>query len=472
MLRRRILRGLLLLSVLEIVALKLALCHAAEPETLPVQSSLGERLFIHNWAHPDEWTGPEVLGNEGDGLGPLFNEVSCAACHNLQGPGGAGANEHNAQLLSVELSGPVPRASRAALLRKLRDVHPGLDDAATVVLQKFGLGPSTEPLGYDLWRDELLAHNPAALDPQQVTPVRMEVQGENFEFAQRNTPALWGAGLIDDLSRGPGTAARLQQLHAQEQRTPWITGRIPRTAAGAEGWFGWRGQTDSLHEFVLAACANELGLEVPTRQQPTSPLLNARQRERDQAAQRLDLTGEQCRELTAFVAGLPRPDQVLPFDGTARALVYAGEHLFEQVGCADCHVKQLATLDGVYSDFLLHDMGTDLSDRAASLPEIVPGEKVFDLRSGYSGGGFIRETPPKTLPCNCEVEWRTPPLWGVADSAPYMHDGRAPTLLEAIRCHDGEAMQSRHDFLALSTDERNQVLAFLESLRAPEIAVD
>jgi hypothetical protein len=390
----------------------------------------------------------------------------------MGGPGGAGEIDHNAQLLSVESSGPVPRASRAALLRRVRDVHPAFNDAATVVLQKFGLGSSIDPLAYDMWRNELLAHAPAALDPRHVTPVRMEINGERFEFAQRNTPPLWGAGLIDQLARGPGPDARLDQLQKQQQRTPWITGRIPRTAGGAEGWFGWRGQTDTLHEFVLSACANELGLEVPTRSQPSSPLMNARQWERDQASEKLDLTAEQCRELTSFVADLPRPEQVLPWEGTSRALVYAGEHLFEQVGCTDCHVRQLATLDGAYSDFLLHDMGTELSDRAASLPEVVPGEKVFDLRSGYSGGSFIRETQPRTLPCDCELEWRTPPLWGVADSAPYMHDGRAATLLEAIRCHDGEAMQSRHDFLALTADEQNQVLTFLESLRAPALLGD
>ena len=122
----------------------------------------------------------------------------------MGGPGGAGKNEHNAQLLSLESSGPVPRAARAALLRKLRGVHPGFEDSTTIVLQKFGLGTSADPLGYDLWRNDLLAHAPAALDPQHVTPVRLELEGEPFEFAQRNTPALWGAGLIDELARPEG----------------------------------------------------------------------------------------------------------------------------------------------------------------------------------------------------------------------------------------------------------------------------
>ena len=157
---------------------------------------------------------------------------------------------------------------------------------------------------------------------------------------------------------------------------------------------------------------------MPTRPQPSSPLLKARQRERDQASERLDLTGEQCHELTWFVAFLPRPEQVLPLDGTARAMVYAGEHLFEQVGCTDCHVKELATLDGVYSDFLLHDMGTELADRSPSLPEIIPGQK-----SSISGAAIpaVRSCVRRRRRRFPAIAWRsggTPPLWGVADSAP------------------------------------------------------
>lgn len=430
--------------------------------------TLGERIFQFNWALPEEWEGPESLGKAGDGLGPMFNDVSCVACHNQGGSGGAGDNDRNAHLLSVEPAGPVTRSNRAAVLRRLRSVHPELEASTTIVLQKFGLGSAADPLEYDLWRHDLLSHSLVPITGDRVTPVSFEIKGDQYELAQRNTPALWGAGLIDQLARGPGADPRRRQMELQHQRTPWITGRIPRTASSEEGWFGWRGQTATLHQFVLNACAHELGLEVPTLQQPSSPLMDARERKRDQAQERLDLTDDQCRALTAFVRQLPRPRQMLPRDGESIAMVHAGELLFGRVGCADCHVKQLATLDGVYSDFLLHDMGTELEDRATSLPEVIPGERVFDIRGGYSGGSPIRETPPRTLACDCEREWRTAPLWGVADSAPYMHDGRASTLMEAIRCHDGEAATSRHDFLALSADEQNQVLAFLESLRAPE----
>jgi CxxC motif-containing protein (DUF1111 family) len=58
-------------------------------------------------------------------------------------------------------------------------------------------------------------------------------------------------------------------------------------------------------------------------------------------------------------------------------------------------------------------------------------------------------------------------LWGVADTAPYLHDGRATTLTEAILLHGGEAQAARDDFDALSDEEKEKVLAFLRTLRAP-----
>ena len=65
-------------------------------------------------------------------------------------------------------------------------------------------------------------------------------------------------------------------------------------------------------------------------------------------------------------------------------------------------------------------------------------------------------------------EWTTPPLWGVADSAPYLHDGRAATLEEAIMWHGGEATSSREAFEGLPRDQKDLVIVFLRSLRAPE----
>jgi CxxC motif-containing protein (DUF1111 family) len=66
-------------------------------------------------------------------------------------------------------------------------------------------------------------------------------------------------------------------------------------------------------------------------------------------------------------------------------------------------------------------------------------------------------------------EWRTAPLWGVADSAPYLHDGRAATLEEAIAAHGGEAAGAARRFQELSQPLRTALITFLKTLRAPPV---
>lgn len=59
---------------------------------------------------------------------------------------------------------------------------------------------------------------------------------------------------------------------------------------------------------------------------------------------------------------------------------------------------------------------------------------------------------------------RTPPLWGVSRTAPYLHDCRAITLEEAIDAHRGEADRARDEFDHLRMEDRKRVLGFLRSL--------
>jgi CxxC motif-containing protein (DUF1111 family) len=224
----------------------------------------------------------------------------------------------------------------------------------------------------------------------------------------------------------------------------WPVGRVHRLADGRIGRFGWKGQMATLADFVQAACANELGLGNPTQAQPTSMAqLNYKPRG-------LDLTQMQCDEITAFVAGLPRPKEQPPPDMAAHA--HAGKGLFNTIGCADCHTPNLGQVQGLYSDLLLHRMGQDLQGN-----------------SGYYGPPPTPTTPGTSSQPNGPLadEWRTPPLWGVANSAPYLHDGRAATLEEAITMHGGQASGSADRFAQLSPAEKTQLIAFLRSLQAP-----
>ena len=130
--------------------------------------------------------------------------------------------------------------------------------------------------------------------------------------------------------------------------------------------------------------------------------------------------------------------------------------MFESIGCATCHAPKLGVVRGLYSDLLLHDMGESSSDSATyyGAPVAPPSSgDVAEARSRPRRSGMAAPT-----------EWRTPPLWGVADSAPYLHDGRANTLDDAIRRHDGEAAKTQTRYTRLASSDRKALLAFLNSL--------
>jgi CxxC motif-containing protein (DUF1111 family) len=398
-------------------------------EVDPRMAEAGKELFKHEWKVNDP------LCNGGDGLGPVYNDVSCVACHNKGGVGGAGDLVHNVTTFTRRPLTPNGQAREGVVHKyatdpqrfqeSLRNVSPDLPNTSQVSLSLLVALPNNTP-------------NPHCL--QNRFPRGVHV-------SQRNTPALWGAKLIDDLpDRVLIAAERKQKLRhgmapAESEQVP--VGRALRLADGRVGKFGWKAQTASLSDFVRAACANELGLGNPSQNQPKS-MSNPGYR-----APKFDLTDEQCNQLTAFVASLPRPEQRVPDDTLHRQQANLGKKLFSQVGCAECHVPDLGSVEGIYSDLLLHKMGEPLE-----------------------GGGSYNE-PPIPDPSKPDGdapspgEWRTPPLWGVADSGPYLHDGRATTLEEAIKLHGGQAARSQQRFNGLSAHEKAAVIGFLNTLRAP-----
>jgi CxxC motif-containing protein (DUF1111 family) len=393
----------------------------------------GEVLFKHVWEPHDK------LAPGGDGLGPVYNATSCVACHKQGGVGGAGGLEHNVTTFTVQatMPGQKPREgvihasfTAPAYRESMHQVDPAVQDTfrPPLLTEIINLQPGTG------------GHCP---------PAARLTSSRNIHFSQRNTPALFGAQLIDQIpERAIIANARKQQLQwglspASDEDLP--VGRVSRLANGRIGRFGWKGQSSSLSDFVQAACANELGLGNPGQAQPR-PISKP-----SYLAPGLDLTIEQCDQLTAFVASLPRPvERVVPNDLRGREQAHAGKKLFNAVGCADCHTPDLGPAEGVYSDLLLHRMGQDLE-----------------------GGGSYNDPPPVPDPDSSPGEgphpgeWRTPPLWGVADSAPYLHDGRAANLEEAIRLHGGQGARAARRFAGLSIADQGRLVAYLKTLKAP-----
>ncbi len=150
---------------------------------------------------------------------------------------------------------------------------------------------------------------------------------------------------------------------------------------------------------------------------------------------------EECAALVAFVRGLPAPVERVPATPREAESLRAGRGSFERIGCAACHRPKLGPVNGIYSDLLLHDMGDGLGDTSAYSSSLSDPDADRDSRADArfpSGLDAFVGGPPSPRPAS-RREWRTPPLWGIRDSDPYLHDGRAETLEQAIALHEGEA---------------------------------
>ncbi len=147
--------------------------------------------------------------------------------------------------------------------------------------------------------------------------------------------------------------------------------------------------------------------------------------------------------------------------------VKVGEKQFARAGCAVCHRPTLGNVHGLYSDLLIHDMGQQLYDPAPAAAKAA--EPTFGVVQ-YYGNVRLEVIPSGVTQSALYRMWRTPPLWGLGDSGPYLHDGRAATVEEAILAHGGEATDSLARYQSLLPEERANLLAFLHSLAAPDPA--
>jgi CxxC motif-containing protein (DUF1111 family) len=231
--------------------------------------------------------------------------------------------------------------------------------------------------------------------------------------SRRKAPLLFGLGLLD--------SAALEHPTSPAPGPDRITGRVGGTPEQPSR-FGWKARVPDIGTFVATAFAEELGLPRTTAGQ-TYP----------------DIAIE---EIATFVRLLGPP----PRQRDADERVAAGERIFAETGCVQCHTPSLrlsrqaaAELDRepeirAYTDLLLHDMGPRLAD---------------GITEGKAG----------------PADFRTPPLWGVgASGPPYLHDGRARDLAEAIGMHDGEARDTRLRWERLSPAEREALIRFLQTL--------
>ncbi len=314
------------------------------------------------------------------GLGPFFNGDACRACHFDPVIGGSGPSD-------VDV------------------IRHGIVDPVTEAFTEPSIGT--------------MAHRHA-----EAPGVRPPIdEAANF-FEARQTPPIFGFGLVDLIA--DDTILALED--PDDLDGDGISGRAHVLPDGRIGRLGWKANVPSLAEFSRDGMFNEIGMTMPDQ-----PGLTFGGAEDGDDIPDPEITVEMLEDLTFFMASLAPPPRTR-FD---EALEDTGEQVFEDIGCANCHVPVLQTRDGddvpLYSDLLLHDV---------SLPW------QLGIEAGDAG---IRE-------------FRTSPLWGLARTAPYMHDGAAATVEQAILLHGSEATDARDGFLNLPPDLQAALIAFLQSL--------
>jgi len=320
------------------------------------------------------------------GLGsPDYNADSCRGCHQDPLIGGSGGLELN--------------VSRAA------------NDNG-------GLGPFTNITGGQAF---------SKFRPPWVGGREDYDPNEADVFEQRQTPSLFGMGLIDTIS----DAEILSNQDPNDVNGDRIFGVAHMIDIGGGvlevGRFGWKAQVPHTRDFVRDAGAGELGLTTP----PDGRGFGL-QTDPDGAADP-ELTQPEVDDMEFWMNLLAPP----PRGGNwMDPQVRIGKRLFGAIGCVRCHKPKLVGANGpvfLHSDLLLHDI----------------------YRNAFRG----MDEPGAPV-----AFYRTPPLWGVSDTAPYLHDGRAETLTDAIMKHYGEAARVRHAFTALSPSLQQALILFLEDL--------
>jgi len=335
-----------------------------------------------------------------DGLGPVFNGRSCVECHSVPSAGG-GSNR---------------------VVTRIGTITNGVFDPLTQfggsLLQDHAIGP----------RDG----SPHQFQPEVPPPPVATI------IAHRRTTPLYGLGFVDATPDSTFVALAASEA-ARNDGTAGRAASVQNISAGMNtvGKFGWKAQVPTLLQFSGDAYLNEMGITNPQFPNENCPRGNCAELQFNPRPG-LNDTGDSVEAFNEFMSMLAAPVR-----GTIDDSVNAGERVFNTIGCNSCHVATLQSgrsninaLDHKiyhpYSDFLLHDMGA-LGD---------------GIVQGDAGAREIR----------------TAPLWGLRVINRFLHDGRATTLDDAIRQHDGQGRAASTRFGALNPTDHANLLAFLRSL--------
>jgi hypothetical protein len=189
--------------------------------------------------------------------------------------------------------------------------------------------------------------------------------------------------------------------------------------------------------------------------------------------------------VVAYLAQLEVPVIRPPRDPGLLDAWAAGRSYFDTIGCSGCHLPTLELDDPKLDARAPQTPGQDRPAFIVDVAKDGDGPKIepkyagatttylvhlfSDLKRHDMGASLASPAPQGTIPARMFL---TRPLWGLAETAPYLHDGRAPTIQDAIVLHDGEAAAARDAYLALDAPAQASVRVFLTSLsREPKLFV-
>ena len=357
---------------------------------IPPVGTLGGPLTTLSGPDLDQWVRGRKLFDKdfhkSDGLGaPEMNADSCRACHQEPVIGGGGNLELNVSRLADDQggTGPFTNVGHGQMLSKL---YPA----------------------YTEGREEY--------DFAQVN---------NYVFEQRQTPPLYGSGLIDGIAQAE-ILANEDPMDLDGDGIVGVARMIDVGGTPEVGRFGWKGQIRFITDFVHDAMGGECGITTPADGRGFG------MRTDTDGVSDPELPMVDVDDIAFFINNLAAP----PRGGNTDPQVAVGETLFSQIGCAKCHIPTLQGASGpvdLYSDLLLHDVWPSTFRGMAE-----PGADIG--------------------------VYQTPPLWGLVHSFPYMHDGRAETIEDAILLHDGTALAVRQSYEALPQADKDALILFLEDL--------
>jgi hypothetical protein len=295
--------------------------------------------------------------------------------------------------------------------------------------------------------------------PDCVSIAQPDFAGNADNLAFRIPTALFGLGLIDSLQDSEILANH--DATALERAQLGIGGVASRNGNGSINRLGWKAQSKSISEFTSADENLELGTTTDLDPLPRTSEVDGC----NLLPQPADLVHTGAGTATDPTSDFDQPTKTVsvwqaiqmfvrlldqPKQATLGVSAQRGQQLFTDIGCADCHTPGMHTKAGelgsifpqlrdtnvaLYSDLLVHDMGSRLADN------VIQGSAGPDM-------------------------FRTAPLWGLGQRLFFLHDGRSTTLDDAILQHYADPTAASGRNPAYPASEANQVILSYGALDA------